>query len=287
MKTVLITGASSGIGLATAIGAARSGWTVVAGVRDPAGCTGLRAAADAAGVSVDVRRLDVPDQGSIDACLAGTIERHGRLDALVNNAGIAQNGATVEFCDLDTIRTLFEVNFFGVVAMTKAALPHLRASSGRLVAIGSTRGVIGQPFNEAYSAAKFAVEGFLESLAPVAAEVGVAVSIIEPGAVVGTRYGSNLGPDFTREYLLSGTGPYVPLYHAYFEWGAREALVGSQTADEVAEAVVDCLEIAEPAFRVPTSAWAAAYLQRKLHDADGSAVQRLTRPWVAPAQPPS
>lgn len=282
MKTVLVTGASSGIGLATAIAAARSGWTAVAGVRDPAGCDELRAAAEAAGVSVDVRRLDVTDPASIDACLIRTIELHGRLDALVNNAGIAQNCATLEFCDLDTVRELFEVNFFGVLAMTKAALPHLRASRGRLVTIGSTRGVIGQPFNETYSAAKFAIEGFLESFAPVAAQVGVAVSIIEPGPVVGTRYGTKLDPAFTREFLLGETGPYAPLYQAYFEWAAREGLPGSQTADEVAEAVLGCLADASPAFRVPTSPWAASYIQRKHLDADGSAVQQLTRPMVRP-----
>jgi NAD(P)-dependent dehydrogenase (short-subunit alcohol dehydrogenase family) len=283
MKTVLVTGASSGIGLATTIAAARSGWAAVAGVRNPAGCDDLRSAAESAGVSVNVRRLDVTDPTSIEACLAGVVEQYGGLDALVNNAGIAQNGATLEFCDLDTVRELFEVNFFGVLAMTKAALPHLRASRGRLVTIGSTRGVIGQPFNETYSAAKFAVEGFLESFAPVAAQVGVAVSIIEPGPVVGTRYGTGLDPAFTREYLLGETGPYSPLYQAYFEWAAREGLPGSQTADEVAEAVLGCLADADPAFRVPTSAWAASYIQRKHRDADGSAIQQLTRPWITPA----
>src|SRR5450759_3694717 len=90
-----------------------------------------------------------------------------------------------------------EVNFFGVVAVTEAAMPHLRASGGRVFTVSSVRGAVGQPFNEASCAAKFAVEGFLESLAPVAATVGVGVAIVEPGAVT-TEFVNNVSPASER-----------------------------------------------------------------------------------------
>ncbi|MFE5588105.1 SDR family NAD(P)-dependent oxidoreductase, partial [Kitasatospora sp. NPDC056531] len=103
---------------------------------------------------------DVVDPESIATCLDEVIAEHGRLDALVNNAGAAQVG-TIELMTVDEVRAAMEVNFFGVVAATRAALPHLRASQGRVITVTSIGGAVGQPFNEAYCAAKFAVEGFM------------------------------------------------------------------------------------------------------------------------------
>lgn len=163
---VLVTGASSGIGMETATAAGTAGYQVVATVRDPARTEVLRKSAADAGVDLDVEPLDVTDEDSMRACLDTVRTRYGRLDVLVNNAGRANTFATIETCDLRRFRANLEVNFFGVVSMTKFALPLLRASGGRVVTIGATRGLIGQPFNEGYSAAKFAVEGFMESLAP-------------------------------------------------------------------------------------------------------------------------
>ena len=114
--------------------------------------------------------------------MAAVAADHGRIDAVVNNAGAGHLG-TIETESVDDVRRVMEVNFFGVVAVTRAAMPHLRASGGRLVTVSSVGGAVGQPFNEAYCAAKFAVEGFMESLVPVAATVGVTVVVIEPGAV--------------------------------------------------------------------------------------------------------
>src|ERR1700692_2336459 len=167
----LITGTSSGIGLSTAIAAAKHGFTTVATMRNTAKDGPLRAAADAAGVILDVRPLDVVDGDSITSCIDGVVADHGALDVLVNNAGRGFVG-TIEQVTMDEMRAVMEVNFFGVVATTKAAMPHLRAAGGRVIPATSVGGVVGQPFNEAYCAAKFAAEGFMESLAPVAATVG-------------------------------------------------------------------------------------------------------------------
>ncbi|WP_030673676.1 SDR family oxidoreductase [Streptomyces sp. NRRL B-1347] len=268
-KTVLITGTSSGIGLATAVAAARSGWHVVATMRDTRKSGSLEAAAEDAGVSVDVHSLDVTDPVSVEACLAGL----GQLDALVNNAGAGHVG-TLEQESVEDVRAVMEVNFFGVLHVTRAALPLLRESKGRVLTVTSVGGVVGQPFNEAYCAAKFAVEGFMESLAPVAATTGVSVSVIEPGAVA-SEFVSNAGlgnmPDM---------GPYAPALFAYLE-RTRNAFANAQTPMDVAQTLVDLLAAEQPAFRVLTSESACAFAGTKVKDLDGSAVQKLTRAWVS------
>ncbi|MEV7776118.1 SDR family oxidoreductase [Kitasatospora sp. NPDC086791] len=270
-KTVLITGTSSGIGLATAVAAARAGWHVIATMRDTAKAGALLAAAEEAAVTVDVRTLDVTDPASVETCLAGL----DRLDALVNNAGAGHVG-TLEQESVEDVRAVMEVNFFGVLHVTKAALPLLRASKGRLLTVTSVGGVIGQPFNEAYCAAKFAVEGFMESLAPVAATTGVSVGVIEPGAVA-SEFVANVGlPDDALEQA----GPYAPALSAYLD-RTRGAFANAQTAQDVAARIVDQLTADRPAFRLLTSDAARAFAATKLTDLDGSAVQALTTAWVA------
>ncbi|MGW8557823.1 SDR family oxidoreductase [Streptomyces tubercidicus] len=270
-KTVLITGTSSGIGLATAVAAAQSGWHVIATMRDVAKAGALRAAAEEAGVTVDVRALDVTDPASVEACLAGL----DRLDALVNNAGAGHLG-TLEQESVEDVRAVMEVNFFGVLHVTKAVLPLLRASKGRVLTVTSVGGVIGQPFNEAYCAAKFAVEGFMESLAPVAATTGVSVSVVEPGAVA-SEFVSNVG---VRDDVLEQAGPYAPALSAYLD-RTRGAFVHAQTPQDVAAQMVELLAAERPAFRLLTSDAARGFAGAKLKDLDGAAVQTLTNGWVA------
>ncbi|MEV7601081.1 SDR family NAD(P)-dependent oxidoreductase [Kitasatospora sp. NPDC089797] len=282
-RVLLVTGTSSGIGLATAVAAARAGYTTVATLRDPARAGALRAAAEAAGVTVDVRRLDVTDPGSVTDCLAAVRHAYGRLDALVNNAGVANSDPTLEMSTDAALRANLEVNFFGVATVSRAALPLLRAAGGRLVTVGSVHGVVGQPFNEAYCAAKFAVEGFLEALAPVAAAHGVRVSVVVPGFVPDTRFG--IFPDVDRTTLRAASGPYAPTFTDYLDrLGAGWESAG-QPAHEVAEVVVRTLRARRPPFRVPAGAWAADYLAAKLADPDGSTVQALARGWLG--RPPS
>ena len=281
--TVLVTGTSSGIGLATAVTAARAGFTTVATMRDPGRAQALREAADRAGVTLDIRRLDVTDAGSITTCMEGIGTRYARLDAVVNNAGISNFDPTMEMSTMDALRANLEVNFFGVVAVSRAAMPLLRASRGRLVTIGSVHGVIGQPFNEAYCAAKFAVEGFMESLAPVAAAHGVTVSIVVPGFVPDTSFG--VFPDINRSTIQAASGPYAPMFAAYIDWVVGQGWeAAGQKAQEVAEVVVRTLCAEQPALRVPTSEWVAGYLDRKLADRSGSAVQSLARTWTGGGQ---
>ncbi|MFM9920820.1 SDR family oxidoreductase [Lacisediminihabitans sp. H27-G8] len=276
-RTVLVTGTSSGIGMMAAVALAKAGWITVATMRTLARSSGLEDAAAVAGVSLDIRELDVTDSVSISTAVEEIIASHGRLDALVNNAGAASVG-TIEQMDIEGYRAAMEVNYFGVVQLTKAALPHLRETRGRVVTISSVGGAIGQPFNEAYCAAKFAVEGFMESLHPVAKTVGVDICIVEPGAVA-SEFVANAGLD--PEAMLSAAGPYAPALSAYLDRTLKQFDPSSaQSPGEVADKLVESLEITEPVFRVQTSAWARDFVSTKLVDLDGSRVTELTATWV-------
>ncbi|MFE9427663.1 SDR family oxidoreductase [Kitasatospora sp. NPDC006697] len=269
-KTVLVTGTSSGIGLATAVALAEAGWRVIATMRDTGRAAALREAAGEL-PGLEVRALDVTDPASIDACLAGL----DRLDAVVNNAGAGHVG-TLELDSIEQIRGVLEVNFFGVLNVSKAALPLLRASGGRLLTVTSVGGVVGQPFNEAYCAAKFAVEGYLESLAPVAAQQGIAVTVVEPAAVASEFVGNVGGTDRGLEQ----DDRYGPAFAAYLAQ-VGQAFAAAQPVREAAEVIVATLAAERPPFRVQTSERARAVAALKLADTDGSAVQRATSGWIA------
>lgn len=280
-SVLLITGTSTGIGRVAAIAAARAGHTVVATMRDLAKRGPLDDAAREAGVTLDVHALDVTDPASIEACFAHIRSAHGRLDALLNNAGSGHVG-TIEDETVQDVRDVMEVNFFGVVAVSKAALPLLRESGGRLLTVSSVGGVVGQPFNEAYCAAKFAVEGFLESLTPVAAALGVRVTVIEPGAVT-TEFVANVGADSSAP---AEDSPYRPLFDAYL---ARTAAAfdpaNAQTPEGVADVIVGLLADEHPAARVQTSEAARRFAAVKLADLDGSTVQHVTSGWISAQTP--
>ncbi|MFE6857985.1 SDR family oxidoreductase [Nocardia sp. NPDC057668] len=276
-KIVLITGTSSGIGLAAAVAAADAGWHTVATMRDTGRGDDLRAAAERAGVTerLQIEELDVTEPDSIASCLKKVVAEHGRLDAVVNNAGAGFVG-TVEQMGMDVIRKSMEVNYFGVVEVTRAAMPLLRESGGRIITVTSVGGVIGQPFNEAYCAAKFAVEGFMESLAPVAATVGVQISVVEPGAVASEFIA---GQQLDIPAMIAAAGPYAPALKHYVERTVG-AFRNAQTSEEAAAPIIATLTAEEPAFRVQTSSWARGFTGVKLADLDGSAVQMVTAGWV-------
>jgi len=183
-KIALVTGSSSGIGLLTTIELAKNGFKVVASMRDLGRRERLDQAAAGAGVTVltDVRQLDVTQFDSIPGFVAGVVRDYGRLDVLVNNAGFAVAGFA-EDLKLDEIRLQFETNFFGAVAMTQAALPVMRGQrSGHIIMVSSIAGLHGSFSVSSYSAAKFALEGWSESLRMEVNALGIKVVLIEPGS---------------------------------------------------------------------------------------------------------
>ena len=272
-KIALVTGTSSGIGMHTAVLLAQSGYTVVATMRNLAKAAPLKQEANAHAVSLDIRHLDVQDGASITACVQDVMRTYGHIDLLVNNAGSGFLG-TIEETTLEDLHQVMDVNFFGVWRVTQAVFPVMRAAnSGRIVTVSSVGGLIGQPFNDAYCAAKFAVEGLMESLAPVAKRVGIHVCLIEPGPVH-TEFVASVREKAARSQTAAEV--YAPMRKAYLA-GAMQAFatIGQQGAD-VGRVIVEAATAEIPHFRYPTSATMSELIARKYVDPTGDAIIELT-----------
>jgi NAD(P)-dependent dehydrogenase (short-subunit alcohol dehydrogenase family) len=184
MPVALITGTSTGIGLATALHFGRDGHDVWAGVRNPAAATDLRAAIDKERLPVRILALDVDDEGSVQRGVAEVLDKAGRVDVLVNNAGIG-GGGPIEDVPVDWVKTLFETNYFGVLRVTKAVLPGMRERrAGAIVNVSSVAGRLAVAGHGHYSAVKHALEAMSEVLAQEVQRFGIRVAIVEPGVVV-------------------------------------------------------------------------------------------------------
>jgi NAD(P)-dependent dehydrogenase (short-subunit alcohol dehydrogenase family) len=187
MPTALITGASTGIGEATALRLANAGWTVLAGVRGAD--AGERLAAQAPDGRVQPLILDVTDfqqikqaAGRVSELGGGGESSPGRLDALVNNAGVGYGGP-LELIHPDDLRKQFDVNVLGQIAVTQALLPALRAAHGRIVFMSSVGGRVAMPFTAPYGASKHAIEAIGDALRVELASSNVQVALVEPGSV--------------------------------------------------------------------------------------------------------
>lgn len=186
-STILITGCSSGFGKATAELFLARGWQVVATMRSPK--PGLFADSD----RLLVTALDVTQPLSISDAIAEGIARFGKIDAFVNNAGIGLFGAHEAMSD-DVIRQVFETNTFGVMAANRAIIPHLRErGAGTIINVTSSAGIAPMPLVAAYTASKYAIEGFSEALAYELGLFGVRVKIVEPGLAPTTSFAANSG----------------------------------------------------------------------------------------------
>jgi NAD(P)-dependent dehydrogenase (short-subunit alcohol dehydrogenase family) len=182
-KVAVVTGSSSGIGLLTVIELALGGYRVVATMRDLGRKQRLVEAAQKAGVArrLDLRRLDITEFESLPGAVEAMVRDHGRIDVLVNNAGFSSGGFG-EDMSLAEIRDQLETNFFGNVAMTKAALPAMRKQRrGHIIQISSVAGRAPAPVVGAYGASKFALEGWSEALRIETYSLGIRVVLIEPG----------------------------------------------------------------------------------------------------------
>lgn len=186
-KIALVTGASSGIGQATAERLAKAGYTVYG--------TSRRGGA-AGGRSFEMLTLDVTSDASVADAVAQLMQREGRIDLLVNNAGFGVAPAGAEESSIAQAQSIFDTNFFGIVRMTRAVLPHMRSQgTGRIINIGSVLGLLPMPYGALYAATKHAIEGYSESLDHELRTWGIRVSVIEP-AYTNTPFDANfLQPD--------------------------------------------------------------------------------------------
>jgi NAD(P)-dependent dehydrogenase (short-subunit alcohol dehydrogenase family) len=231
-KTVLITGASSGIGKATAQHFQAQGWNVIATMRSPQNETELTALDH-----VLVTRLDVTDQASIDAAVAEGLARFGAIDALVNNAGYGAYGPLEAF-SIEGIRRQFDTNVIGLIATTKAVLPHMRAAkSGTIVNISSIGGKMTFPLGTLYHGTKFAVEGLSEALHYELEPFGVRVKIVEPG-MIKTDFGGRSFDFQNDENLVEYQGTVAKVLEAFGAVGGA-ASEPSLVAEVIWTAVTD------------------------------------------------
>jgi len=239
MSSVLITGASKGIGRAVAVELAARGHRVVATARRPETLAEL---------PVDQRlRLDVTDQDSVDRA----IEAAGEIDVLVSNAG-ATVRAPLESVPLAEIENLFQLNTLGALRVTQGVLPQMRErGAGRLVFVSSVQGRVVLPIIAPYGASKWALEAIAEGLALEVGHFGITVSIVQPGAV------ATDGAAGAKSFFADDD-PYLPLLQ---QLGALRGEV--ITPEEVAAAVADTIERADPPLRVPVGAPAEQLLKAR------------------------
>lgn len=231
-KTILITGASSGIGKATAQLFQARGWNVIATMRKPEN------EGDLAGLdNVLVTRLDVLDATSIDAAIAAGIEEFGRIDVLVNNAGYGAYGPLEAF-PMDGVRRQFDTNVIGLLEVTKAMLPHFRSNgAGTIVNISSIGGVMTFPLGALYHGTKFAVEGLSEALSFELAPIGIKVKVVEPGAIATDFAGRSF--DFVNDESMVEYQPTVQSLFGSFEAVLANAAPPGVVAEVIHQAVTD------------------------------------------------
>ncbi len=229
-KTVLITGTSSGIGLAAAKRFAAQGWNVIATQRTPEKDTELRGMPN-----VLLTRLDVQDIASMAPAIEAGIQRFGRIDALVNNSGHGQYGL-LEAVSREQILAQFEVNVFGVMELTRAILPHFRKNKGgSIINVSSGAGMFTLPMISMYCASKFALEGFSEALSYELASQNIAVKLVVPhGGVTSTSFNARTAAVSASDAALTDYDDFVANTAKAF---AAMTSASNMSSDDVAKVI--------------------------------------------------
>jgi NAD(P)-dependent dehydrogenase (short-subunit alcohol dehydrogenase family) len=238
-KTALVTGASSGIGEATAQRLAMAGYKVYGTSRRPAKTS-------------ELLPLDVTSDESVAAVVKEVVRREGRIDLLVNNAGFSVAPAGAEESSIEQARAIFDTNFFGIVRMTRAVVPQMRSQrSGRIINIGSVLGFLPAPYMALYSATKHAIEGYSESLDHELRTRGIKVTVVEP-AYTRTQFDANLvEPDSKLDEYRE--------VRAALGRQMKEVLAGADEPGVVADVVLKAASAPSPKLR-----YAAGALARRL-----------------------
>ena len=275
-QTILVTGSSSGFGRLTVETLARQGYAVFAGMRAVAGKNApaaeeLRALAQREQLALHSIEIDITDDASVEQAIASLVGITGRLDVVVNNAGIAYNGPLEAFA-LEQVQQQFDTNVFGVLRVNRAALPHMRRQgSGLLLQIGSIAGRLALPFQGPYAATKFALEALTESYRYELAPFGIDAAIIEPGTYP---------TPITAKHQIAADTERAALYQAAMDAFMTQLFAENRSAtppnpQEVADAVARV--IAQPAGERPLHTVVAPVAQRQAPQAINDAVTQATR----------
>ncbi|MBC5838106.1 SDR family oxidoreductase [Flavobacterium muglaense] len=273
-KNVLITGTSTGVGFETALLFAQNGYKVYATMRNIAKGELLQQKATEGALDIEILPFEVTDVQSIQAAVNTIIEQDGKIDLLINNAG-AGFAKTTEQATVAEIKWVTDVNYLGVVYCTQAVLPFMREQKfGQIISITSVGGLVGQPFNELYCGAKFAVEGFMEGLATYVTDAfNIKITCVEPGGIATEFMKSAIGKTAVDGVLA--TGEYLPIFERYMAGNQKRASESTesvyQTGLEVATVVLHVAQNENPPLRIRTSAWAENFCALKTQaDPDGT-----------------
>jgi len=257
-KVVLITGCSTGVGKALSVMLAKAEspkYHVYATMRNLSKQGPLSEEAGATlNKSLFIRELDVCNTSSVNSVIADIIKSEGRIDVLVNNAGVGLSGP-IEAFSVEAAKENFETNFFGVYRTTQAVLPHMKTqNSGHIVQISTMGAVRGVPFNDIYCAAKFAVEGFTESLAPMLKCFNIRASLVEPGPIL-TDFVANASKESTLDIdklnVDDKTKGILKTYKDRMLAGFTPA--AAETSEQCAEKVKGVIESENPPFRLQSN----------------------------------
>jgi NAD(P)-dependent dehydrogenase (short-subunit alcohol dehydrogenase family) len=250
VDVVLITGANSGIGRATAVRLAATGCRVYAAMRDLGKAGKLLDAAAAAGSEVHTLAIDVTDEGSVRQGVEAVLGEAGRIDVLVNNAGIALN-ATTEDIDVEVGKLVFDTNYWGAIRCIQAVLPQMRERrSGHIVNVSSVTGRVAALGQTVYASSKWAIECMSENLAQEVAGFGIRVSVIEPGVTRTAMLPKNL--------VFPEPTAYGFAYRRMLDFFTAGIAVNVRP-EAVADVIREALATHEPRFRYPC-AWGGSAL---------------------------
>ena len=255
-KTCIVTGANSGIGRSTAITLAKNDYTVFATMRSLERGEKLKEIAQELNLVIKAVELDVSDTDSVNQGINEILDQTDQIDVLINNAGVGSN-AVIEDVDIESDKSVFETNFWGVVRCIQAVLPTMRQQkSGHIIQVSSIAGRVGLPAQPIYSASKWALEGLSENLAHDLSSFGVRVSIIEPGvtrtAILGKNNTVPQNDDFENIYARM-----LDMYMQGIEANIRP--------EAVSETILQCLESSSHQLRWPV-AWGAETMVNARHD---------------------
>jgi NAD(P)-dependent dehydrogenase (short-subunit alcohol dehydrogenase family) len=275
-QTILVTGSTSGFGRLTVETLARQGYTVFAGMRAVAGrnapaAEALRALAEREHLALHIVEINITDDASVVQAIKAIIETTGRLDVVVNNAGVSYTGP-LEAYTLEQVQQQFDTNVFGVLRVNRAALPQMRRQgSGLLLQIGSVAGRLALPFQGLYAATKFALEGLTESYRYELAPFGIDAAIIEPGTYptpIAAKHQEAADTERAALYEAAMDAFTTPFF-------AENRSATPPNPQEVADAVARV--IAQPAGERPLHTVVAPVAQRQAPQAINDAVTQATR----------
>jgi NAD(P)-dependent dehydrogenase (short-subunit alcohol dehydrogenase family) len=264
-KVAVVTGSSSGIGLATSLILARNEFYTYATMRNPTKSRSIMDVADKEKLPLQVVQLDVDDDKSVKNAIEKIVAEKKRIDVLVNNAGYGLIGC-VEDLSLDEVKTIFGTNLFGVIRVTQAVLPIMRKQrSGRIVNISSVAGRIGFPVTPAYISTKFALEGLSESMRYELEQFGIKVIIVEPGAVR-TNFPVNLK---VAKKVMDPDSSYAELTQKVSA-GLKHLLEHGTPPEEVAKVILKAVtsDNPEPRYLAGNDAVMVMEARRNMSDAE-------------------